>query len=38
MLAESIELYNIDIKKVIIGRQFPLSDIIMITEEKSAGK
>jgi hypothetical protein len=35
MLAESIKLYNIDTKKVIISRQFSLSDIIMITEEKS---
>lgn len=38
MLAESIRLYNIDTKKVIISRQFSLSNIIMITEEKSRAK
>ncbi|MDQ3869524.1 MAG: hypothetical protein M3250_08200 [Thermoproteota archaeon] len=38
MLAESVKLYSIDTKKAIISRQFSLSDIIMITEEKSEVK
>jgi hypothetical protein len=34
LLAESMKLYNIDSKKAIVERKFPIADIITIAEEQ----
>ena len=38
LLTESLELYNIDSKKAITEREFPLSGITIIKEEGQASR